>query len=958
MADRAVPSVKYSLSFGSFRLLPAQQALLDGDKPVRIGSRALDILTALVERSGELVSKEDLVARAWPNTNVDEVSLRVHIAALRRALGRGQAGHQYLATTPGRGYRFVAPVVRIEEEPDISSQEAQDPPRDHNLPIPLTRLVGRSDIVNALAAQLARRRFITIVGAGGIGKTSVAVAVGDVLRQSYADGVRFMDLAPLAGPQLVLSALASVLGVPVLSENPLPALTAFLQGKHLLIVMDSCEHVIEAAAAAAENILRASAGVHILATSREPLRAEGERVQRLPPLGIPSASAGLTAAEALAFPAVQLFAERAAASLDGYELSDVDAPHVAEICRRLDGIALAIELAAGRIEAFGARALAAHLDDRLRLLAGGLRTAAPRHRTLTATLDWSYEYLPESERMILHRLSIFAGGFTLEAVRAVLAGAEIAVADVVDGVANLVAKSLVTAEVGDSDVRYRLLDTTRAYALEKLAASGEFAQCARRHAVYHRDLLERAQAEWETRPATEWLDAIGRQIDDVRSALDWAFSPTGDAAVAEALTVAAVPLWFQLSLMEECRERAKQALASLEHGERKDPRREMQLHAAVAAVLMNTAGAGADMSAAWTRVREIAEQLEDADYRLRALWGLWVDCRNRGGDYPRALVLAREFSDIAAGMANPADLSIADRMVGMTLHYLGDQAGARTHVERMLGRDVTPGHRSHIARFQFDQRVAARCMHALILLLQGFPDQAMDAAARNVDDAQATKHAVSLSYALAAGACPVALFIGDLTGAEHFVELLLDRTKTHGLGVWHVLGQFSKGMLLIKRGEVGTGLPVVQSALDELRKATFAPQYTSALGELAEALGRSGDITAGSAAIDEALALSERNEERWCASELLRIKGDLLLLEDKPGAAPEAEAHFRLSLEWARRQGALSWELRTGMSLARLRQRQRRTGEARDVLAPIYARFTEGFDTADLAMARRLLDEL
>jgi predicted ATPase len=263
-------------------------------------------------------------------------------------------------------------------------------------------------------------------------------------------------------------------------------LVNFLKHKQMLLVLDSCEHVIEAAAALAEEVLRGAPGVHILATSREPLRAGGERVQRLAPLGLPPDSATLTASTALTFPAVQLFVERAGASLDGFELSDADAPIVANICRSLDGIALAIELAAGRVDAFGIRDLAAHLNDRLRLVTRGRRTALPRHQTLSATLDWSYEFLPEPERALLRRLAVFAGSFTLEAARAVAAGVEIAESEVVDCVANLVAKSLVAADVGGETVRYRLLETTRGYALAKLAESGESSQVARRHAEYFR----------------------------------------------------------------------------------------------------------------------------------------------------------------------------------------------------------------------------------------------------------------------------------------------------------------------------------------------------------------------------------------------------------------------------------------------------------------------------------------
>ena len=277
-------------------------------------------------------------------------------------------------------------------------------------------------------------------------------------------------------------------------ENPLPGLIAFLKEKNVLIVLDSCEHVIEAAATFAEEIFSGTKRPHILATSREALRAEGEHVYRLPPLAFPSEAENLKAADALGFPAVQLFVDRAAASLGSFELADAEASFVAEICRRLDGIPLAIEIAASRVDTFGVAGLAAGLNDRFQLLMQGRRTALPRHRTLSATLDWSYSQLSEIEQLVLRRLAIFVGAFTMEAASAVLAQADISAAAIIDAIANLVAKSLVWADVGGAIAFYRLFDVTRTYALAKLEESGERDRIARAHAEYYRSALEKAQS--------------------------------------------------------------------------------------------------------------------------------------------------------------------------------------------------------------------------------------------------------------------------------------------------------------------------------------------------------------------------------------------------------------------------------------------------------------------------------
>jgi len=943
-----------TISFGPYRLLPAQQLLLKAGKPIHVGSCTLEILIALAERAGEFVSTEELIARVWPNTFVEEGNLRVHIAALRRILRDTQAGNRYVANVPGQGYRFIAPVI-LSEGQRSSASEAAAVERRHNFPAPPTRIVGRDGIVSTLAAQLPERHFITVVGPGGIGKTTLALAVAERRAAFYEHGARFVDLASVADPLLVPSALASVLGAAIRSDKPIPSLVNFLKDRQILIVLDGCEHITEPAAALAVELLKGASGVHILATSREPLRAEGERVQRLAPLGLPPESARLSATEALAFPAVQLFVERAAASLDGFELGDSDAPAVADICRRLDGIPLAIELAAGRVDAFGLRDLAARLDDRFRLLTRGRRTALPRHQTLSATLDWSYEFLPESERVALRRLAVFAGSFTLKAVSAVAESAQLAAS--VNPFANLVAKSLVAADIGSATVRYRLLETMRVYALAKLTESGELSEVSRRHAEYFLSVFQQAEAKWETRPTAEWLEDYGREIDNVRAALDWAFSTDGDATIAVALTVAAVPLWLQLSLTQECHSRVQHALARLENAASPATRLLMQLYAALGVTLLHKTGPGPEIKAVWTRVLELAESFEDRDYMVRALWGLWVTSIN-GGEYRAALAFAQRFRSLVANAADPNELLIGDRLVGNSLYYLGDHINARRHIERMLSGYAPPVRRSHVVRFHFDQRMAAHAILARILWEQGFSEQALRVAQSSVQDAQAIDHALSLCISLAVGMCPVALATGDLDQSERAVAMLLDQSTRHELTFWHAWGRAFNGVLLVKRDDA-RALEVLGNALgEELPGTSMARRNVAFLGDFAEALGSGGEFGKGFAVIDAALERCERDEGRWCFANLLRVKGELILRQGAPNATVEAETYFLRSLDWAHRQQALSWELRTATSLARLQRDGGRLGEARDLLTSVYARFSEGFGTTDLTTAKVLLAEL
>ncbi len=472
-----------AIRFGPFCLRPASHLLLEDDAPVHIGVRALNLLILLVERASEVVTKDELFARVWPGVTVDEGNLRTQIALLRKALREGESGARYLMTVPGRGYRFVATLSRTETpEPSKLPPPPREAPRD--LPIPLARLIGRAGAVRDIVRRLNKNRFVSIIGGGGIGKTSVAMDVAEQTATSYGSGICLVDCASLLGTSLVAQKLASALGLEIAADDPTRGLVAFLRGKRMLIILDCCDRVVEDAAVLAENLLKGAAGVDILTTTREPLRAEGEVVYRLPSLEIPPLSTDLTAENALTYPAVRLFVERVSASIAGFKLSDADAPIVTEICRRLDGIALAIELAAGRVDVFGLLGVAARLEDRIQLLKRGRRTALARHQTLAATLDWSYDALSQPEQAALRHLSIFAGVFTLDAAPAVAADDVVVTSEIPELVASLASKSLLNADVTTGVGQYRRLDTTRSYALKKLTESGDFERTARRQTKY------------------------------------------------------------------------------------------------------------------------------------------------------------------------------------------------------------------------------------------------------------------------------------------------------------------------------------------------------------------------------------------------------------------------------------------------------------------------------------------
>ncbi len=458
----------------------------------------------------------------------------------------------------------------------------------------------------------------------------------------------------------------------------------------------------------------------------------------------------------------------------------------------------------------------------------------------------------------------------------------------------------------------------------------------RRHAEHYRDLFTAAEAEYESRPAAEWRAMYGRYIDNVRAGLNWAFSPEGDPSLGVDLTVAVVSLWVQLALMDECRTCVQRALAHLGSVGENAERARMQLNAALGWSLMFAVGAARETRAAWETTLELADRLDETSYRLKALWGLWVD-RLNNGQHEVALVLARRFASLVTPSSSPVDQMMADRILATSLHFMGDQLSARQHIDRMLARYASSAGQRLGARFQFDQQVTAHYFQARILWLLGFADQAMRVVAANVEEAQDLGNALSFGSVLGQGACPVALFSGDLDAAERYGDMLRDHAERHALRNWLIWARCFRGVVIIRRGDVDAGLRVLQTELEHAGETLLLPRYLPLLGELATCLGQAGGLRR----VDEAIARCEQSGERWYLPELLRIKAEL--------DSDNAEKLLLQARDLAQQQHARAWELRIAISLART--------QGADMLAAVYDTFTEGFATADLQMARRMLDE-
>jgi predicted ATPase len=683
------------------------------------------------------------------------------------------------------------------------------------------------------------------------------------------------------------------------------------------------------------------------------IRSTGEHVYKLDSLGCPPEDPGLTAAAAQAFPAMLLFVDRAVASGARLDFSDSEAAIVASICRRLDGVPLAIELAARRVEAYGLEQTAALLDQRLTLLWRGPRSALPRQKTLQATLDWSYGLLSDVERAVLRRLAVFVGHFTLDAALAVATNATVDQALVFGAIDSLIAKSMVATRPVGAMMRYRLLDTTRAYALDVSLDDAEAAELAARHATYYRRWLEQTGAEWPTFSNGAQRAPHFAGLNNVRAALEWCFGVNGNIDIGVGLAAAAAPVFLAMSLLTECHRWSERAILALDDATRRG-HEEMHLQAALGVALMFTHGNSEAARVALDRSLAIAEERGDAPDRLQLL-NLLHMFHHRTGDFKSALHYARRSLTAAETIATPAAIALAHCLLGSSLHHIGDLGGAREQLEAAL--QGGPGYRrTSTINLDFEHYNYAGIAFARTLWLQGHPTQAVERARQSVKDAASMGHPVALSRALV-WAVYVFLWAGDLDSAGAHTDLLVSHAESHSLGPYLAVGQGYKGALAIRRGDATGGVESLLSCLKTLHSARYellTPTFNISLAQGLAALGR---FTESIALIDETTNLVESNGDLSYMPELLRVKGSVLLSMPQP-SVDDAQACFTQSLELSRHQGARAWELRTTTDLAALWAGLGRSESARELLQPVVEQFVEGADTADVKAAKRLLATL
>jgi len=941
------------IAFGPFRLTIGARLLTRDGHPVELGGRALDLLIALLEVPGEVVPKAKLIERVWRGAIAEEGSLRVHMTRLRTALNDGENGARYITTQAGVGYAFVAPVYQLAgpAAPQINSagQDNTISKSKAELPYRHGRLVGRERDANALITGLATVRLFTLVGAPGVGKTVLAIEVAHRIHGDFDGLVEFVDLSTVKDQANVPVAISTTLGLSPEAGDPLSAVLAHLRNKRAVLVIDNCEHVIEPAALAIEQILKAAPLVAVLATSREPLRARDEHIHWLEPLEYPSSNDALTVDELRGFPAVELFVDRATAADSRLQITDEDILVIAGICRRLGGMALPIELAAGRVAAYGLSTTASLLGEHLSLGWTGRRTAPPRHQTLRSTLDWSYDLLSDAERRSIERLSVFLGPFSIDAARRVIADHTVTPAMAQTCLEELTTKSLITRDRSTSGL-YRLLDFVRDYASGKLLSRGddEASNAVRRHAEYFASTLNAATGFAAHGAYTSARELMG-QLGNIRAALEWSFGPHGDLAIAVPLAAGAARAFLMLSLLAECRDWCARALKSIE-GALLGGELELELQGSLGLAMMHTRGNSAAAETALRRALEIAERMEDRRSQLRILGSLHI-VQLHARDYGMALTWANRALDVANSVDDPEALSMAHAIVGAAHLMRGEHKVARPHFETALLRGPTSENKWTIHHgINHYNRSGLGLARTLFLL--GYPDQANKIADETVSSALDMGHALTYCVALT-WSLSVYIWAGNLGKAETNLERCTRCAEENGFESYLVAARGIRGELAVRRGMPQLGIGLLKDSLARLRAARYELLTAPFSAALAEGLLLAGQHEEALSLVGVTIDECNRASELILVPELMRIRAKALLSTD--GRQAEAEEVLMNACAISQQQGSLAWELRATIDLARLLMSSGRHHEALDLLETVRNRFPPNSNTVDICAADQLL---
>jgi predicted ATPase len=711
--------------------------------------------------------------------------------------------------------------------------------------------------------------------------------------------------------------------------------------------------VIEAVASLAEQLYRQTEEIHVLATSRELLKVEGEHCYRVLPLDYPPDGSEQTANAVLRYPAAQLFVQRVAARAGSFALTDEEAPFVAAMCRKLDGIPLAIELAAGQVAALGIKNTVARLVSRLELLRLSHRTAVPRHRTLRATLDWSYNLLSDGERIVLRRIAPFVGYFTLEGVRAVAGELGVGTEEIFDAVAGLVEKSLIATRIDETQAKYRLLDTTRAYALEKLEEHAEVDVVLRRHAEYVAGYLESQRAVLLALLKAESASTHSGQLGNIRAALEWSFGPHGDDEIATRLAAASTQLFLELSLLSECRIWAERAIARL-GDQHKNSRREMEIYASLSLALMHTEGSNQLVGEAFSRALDVAVVQRDFAYELRLLSGLFMYYR-WNIDINAAHDIASRSKEVALKTQDPDDMALAESMLGAANHLAGNHLVALKHFESGLSRSAS-GSRFRAGQHLFHHSSLLLVGMARCLLYRGLLDQSLDYAKLAIEEGEKSDHPATLCRSLSL-VLPVYLLLADSRQSEQYIAQLTELSAVYSLKPYRAVATGLRGQWLLLQNDLREGIPLLKRALEELRTQHHEMLNMDFVCDLGAGLIAMGEYQEALTLTMSAIDVQHRGGKLLYMPALFRMKG-LILASRSAEDYFEAEGSLLSAIDWAKRQSATLFELKAATDLAELSLKQGRAAEAYKHLSAAFDRTPAGIVSPDHERALQVLTQL
>lgn len=925
-----------TLHFGPFCYDRVRRELSDASGPVHAGSRALQLLEALLDNPGRLCSREELVARVWPDTVVEETSLRVHVSALRRILGDGQNGARYITNVPGRGYTFVGDVQpgAGPEVPGAMPLPTESEARRAGLPARLTRPIGRGHDIARIVELLAAERLVSLVGAGGMGKTTVALAVAEDQSALHAHGAVFVDLSTLSDERLLVVQVSQCFGLDVARGEPWRALENALRDQQVLIVLDNCEHMIDAAAALADRLLRTCAGLHVIATSREPLEAEAEWVYRLPPLEVPDPDADLSVDEVLSYPAVQLFVDRARAAGGRFELTEANAVDVRQLCGFLDGIPLAIELAAARAHALGIQGLLHRLEDAFDLLTRGRRTAMSRHQTLHAVMNWSYELLTETERFVLQRLSVFRSAFDLDGAIAVASSPTLNGQRVVEAVLDLCGKSLLLQEEGPTGAapRHRLLYITRLFAERLLASTPDATDVRRRHAAFVLQQLRDRGRGQEILAAFGKSSALSATLAELRAAITWTLLEENDLLLGLEIVADSNVIWHVAGLVEESGQHLGVALDKAGRAGVDGTRLAFRLQMTMR--LFSSAHTLKDNDVhrrALSIDRGLVDRFDRADDKIEALYALCVSAHGRGS-YLQVLDCCEEVRELAQGELEPLSIAIGDRFSAIALHELGQHAAAERLAYRVMAFDADALETRFRGALSF--ALSLRIRLARIHWLRAEFREAW-ALVQMIMQGHET-HSYARCHTLALAAIPIALWKGDRASAARWNQELLVHATRSTSPYWQAFATMYASLLDGSVPSPGS------AAAQPLEMNVMAMDMLGAFH--------------GGAPHAATLARVQQGEVGWCAPEVLRRAALAAFDPDNPASRDRCMAELRSAFDLSAEQGARFWSLRIATSLCEFTAE----GSAdhaltRGLVLSLLHTIDDGSNQPDLQHARRVV---